>query len=283
MGKTQEPEERNPEEPLQAPSSAKSSCLNTRDKVPDPQEILFSVRYQEKAPITLAGHFWYNREAVDAGRKCPAIVELNPYRRRDGMMVEDSAYYPYFAYHEYLCFRVDLQGSGDSEGLLTDEYTQEELAYCIQVIEQIARHPLCDGNVGMTGTSWSAINSLMVAAHDDCPAALKAILAFCGTDDRYSDDVHYMNGAMTQDNFGWPSSMWGWISLPPDPVTVGERWKDLWRERIRGCGLLVQVVGRPSDEGFLLERHQPARTLRSREGARLHRLGFRGRLQEPRP
>lgn len=220
---------------LPSASSGKSSCLHTKGQVPDPQGIAFTVQYPGKGPIRLEGHFWYNRDAAAAGRKCPAIVELNPYRRRDGMMSEDSAFYPYFAYFEYLCFRVDLQGSGDSEGLLTDEYTDEELAYCVQVIEQIASHPLCDGNVGMTGTSWSAINSLMVSARDDCPAALKAIVVFCGTDDRYSDDVHFMNGAMMQDNFGWPSSMWGWLSLPPDPLTVGERWKEMWRERIRGA------------------------------------------------
>lgn len=211
------------------------ACLNTRDTVPDPAEVLFTVQFQDRAQVTLAGHYWYNRELMDRGERCPAIVELNPYRRRDGMMTGDSAWYPYFAYRGYLCFRVDLQGSGDSEGLLTDEYTAEELAYCIQVIEQIARHPLCDGSVGMTGTSWSAINSLMVAAHDSCPPSLKAILAFCGTDDRYSDDVHYMNGAMTQDNFGWPASMWGWLSLPPDPAIVGDRWRQMWRERLRGA------------------------------------------------
>jgi len=233
LGRDERIQERKPNGSLGAASSGQASCLYTKDKVPDPQEIAFTVQYPGKDPVRLAGHFWYNREAADAGRKCPAIVELNPYRRRDGMMAEDSAYYPYFAYYEYLCFRVDLQGSGDSEGLLTDEYTQEELAYCVQVIEQIARHALCDGNVGMTGASWSAINSLMVSARDDCPEALKAIVAFCGTDDRYSDDVHYMNGAMMQDNFGWPSSMWGWLSLPPDPVTAGDGWKELWRERIR--------------------------------------------------
>lgn len=220
---------------LGASLPARDQCLDTRSAVGDPQEIVFPVRYRDQAPIRLAGHFWYSSQAANSGRKCPAIVELSPYRRRDGMMVEDSAFYPYFAFHEYLCFRVDLQGSGDSEGLLEDEYTDEELAYCVQVIEQIAGHPWCDGNVGMMGTSWSAINSLMVAARDDCPAALKAILAFCGTDDRFSDDVHYRNGAMTQDNEGWASSMFGWLSLPPDPVIVGERWKEMWRQRLRGA------------------------------------------------
>ncbi|MGB3037505.1 MAG: CocE/NonD family hydrolase, partial [Methyloceanibacter sp.] len=173
--------------------------LAVRDKVPDPKDIFFSVQYPGKPPIRLAGHFWYNAETVSAGKKCPAIVEFVPYRRRDGTMIADSKMYPWFAFNDYLCFRIDLQGSGDSEGVLTDEYTDEELTYCSQVIAEIAALPSCDGNVGMMGKSWSAINSLMVAARPDRPRALKAVLVCCGSDDRYNDDVHYMGGAMMFD------------------------------------------------------------------------------------
>ena len=120
--------------------------------------------YPGKAPIKLAGHFWFNSDARNAGRTCPAIVELLPYRRRDGTMLADAKMYPWFAFNDYLCFRIDIQGSGDSEGVLTDEYTDEELTYCSQVIAEIAALPFCDGNVGMMGKSWSAINSLVVAA-----------------------------------------------------------------------------------------------------------------------
>jgi predicted acyl esterase len=148
--------------------------LAVRDKVPDPKDIFFSVQYPGKAPIRLAGHFWYNADTVTAGRTCPAIVEFVPYRRRDGTMIADSKMYPWFAYNDYLCFRIDLQGSGDSEGVLTDEYTDEELVYCTQVIAAIAAHPSCDGNVGMMGKPWSAINALMVSARPDRPEALKA-------------------------------------------------------------------------------------------------------------
>lgn len=225
------------EMPVGTSTPGSAACLYTKDVVPDPKDITFRVQYPGKGAIELAGHYWFNSEAVAAGRKSPAILEFNPYRRRDGMIVGDSAFYPYFAYHGYLGFRVDIQGSGDSEGLLTDEYTDEELAYCVQLIEQIANHPLCDGNVGMKGHSWSTLNALMVAAHEDCPTALKAILAMAGSDDRYGDDVHYMGGAMMMDNVAWSSSMWGWLSQPPDPATVGDRWKGMWRNRIRNANV----------------------------------------------
>jgi uncharacterized protein len=216
-------------------AGSKPIYIHTKSKVPDPKDISFTVQYGDKDAIKLWGHFWYNKDAVKSGKKMPAIVELNPYRRRDGMISGDSRMYPWFAYNEYLCFRVDLQGSGDSEGILADEYTDEELVYCSQVIRQISEHPWCDGNVGMMGESWSAINSLMTAARADCPEALKAVIVSSGSDDRYSDDIHYMGGAMMQDNTAWPSSMWGWLAQPPDPLVVGDQWKELWRERIRNA------------------------------------------------
>jgi uncharacterized protein len=216
-------------------TGGKTIYIHTKDKVPDPEDIVFTVQYGDKNPIKLYGHFWHNEETVKSGKKTPAIVEFNPYRRRDGTLAGDSEVYPWFAYNEYLCFRVDLQGSGDSEGVLTDEYTDEELVYCTQVIRQIAEHPWCDGSVGMMGESWSAINSLMVSARTDCPDALKAVLVICGSDDRYNDDIHYMGGAMMQDNAGWPSSMWGWLSQPPDPLVVGDCWEAMWRKRIRNA------------------------------------------------
>jgi putative CocE/NonD family hydrolase len=96
----------------------------------------------------------------------------------------------------------------------------------------------------MMGKSWSAINSLMVAARDDCPSALKAIVVCCGSDDRYNDDLHYMGGAMMLDNVEWPSSMWGWLAQPPDPAIVGERWKGMWRHRIENMSFWFEQWAR---------------------------------------
>lgn len=212
------------------------------DEVPWPEQIAFTV-HGGGAPVTLRGHYWFNAAALREGRKCPAIVELNPYRRRDGMMYPDSMMYPWFAANGYLCFRVDLQGSGDSEGTITDEYTEEELANCVEVIRQIAALPICTGSVGMMGKSWSAINTLMVAARDDCPEALKAILFCAGSDDRFNDDVHYMGGAMMLDNTSWPSDMWAWLPLPPDPAVVGDAWREIWRNRIRSVDFWFKQWG----------------------------------------
>lgn len=224
-------------------SAASFAFPRVRDKVGDPENIFFKVQFADKAPLRLAAHYWFNADTKAAGTRCPAIVEINPYRRRDGMLMPDSMMYPWYAYNGYLCFRIDLQGTGDSEGILEDEYTEEELSYCVQLIEQIAALPQCDGKIGMMGKSWSAINSLMVAARKDRPAALKAVVVCCGTDDRFADDVHYMGGAMMADNFSWPSSMWSWLPAPPDPAVVGDAWQQMWRERIRAADFWLRPWG----------------------------------------
>ena len=55
----------------------------------------------------------------------PAILEFIPYRKRDFEAVNDSITHGYLAGHGYACLRVDLRGSGESEGVMRDEYLQQ--------------------------------------------------------------------------------------------------------------------------------------------------------------
>ncbi|TVR31769.1 MAG: hypothetical protein EA404_09570 [Spirochaetaceae bacterium] len=64
----------------------------------------------------------------------PAVLEYIPYRKRDAKAGRDSAIHGYFAAHGYAAVRVDLRGSGDSEGVLRDEYLQQELDDGLQVL-----------------------------------------------------------------------------------------------------------------------------------------------------
>ena len=58
------------------------------------------------------------------------------------------------------------------------------------------------------------------------PPALKAIITVCSTDDRYADDIHYMGGALLNDNLWWGAIMLAYQARPPDPALVGEGWRD---------------------------------------------------------
>ena len=121
--------------------------------------------------LTLSARVWMPEGAADT--PYPAILEYIPYRKRDGTIARDEQIHPFIAAHGYVCLRIDLRGSGDSDGLLTDEYTATELADACDVIAFIAAQPWCSGDVGMMGKSWGGFNALQTAAL--APPALKAI------------------------------------------------------------------------------------------------------------
>jgi uncharacterized protein len=161
----------------------------------------------------------------------PAILEYIPYRKGDASSPRDLLRQPYFAEHGYAAVRVDLRGSGDSEGLLLDEYLQQELDDACEVIAWLADQPWCTGAVGMSGISWGGFNALQVAAMR--PPALKAIISVCSTDDRYADDVHYLGGCVVgSEMLSWASTMLYLDARPPDPTRFGDGWRDAWLERL---------------------------------------------------
>ena len=180
----------------------------------------------------LAARIWMPEDAP--ARPVPAILEYIPYRKRDGVRLRDEAMHRYFAGHGYACVRLDLRGSGDSDGVLRDEYLPQELDDGVQAIRWIASQQWCTGRVGMIGISWGGFNGLQIAALQ--PEPLGAVISVCSTDDRYADDVHYMGGCLLGDNLSWASTMFSYNSLPPDPQIVGERWRDMWRQRLEGSG-----------------------------------------------
>ncbi|MCK9869719.1 CocE/NonD family hydrolase [Nocardiopsis dassonvillei] len=187
--------------------------------------------------VRLAARIW--RPVGSEEAPVPAVLEFIPYRRRDLTAQRDSVHHPYMAGHGYACARVDLRGSGDSEGVLTDEYLERELLDAEEVLAWLAGQPWCDGRTGMMGISWGGFNALQVAARR--PESLRAIVTACSTDDRYSDDVHYMGGCLLGDNLSWASTMFAYNSCPPDPELVGERWRDMWHERLDHSGLWLDT------------------------------------------
>ena len=181
----------------------------------------------------LAARVWL---PVDAeADPVPAILEAVPYRLSDGMATRDVLIHPYWAARGYACVRVDLRGSGESDGVLEDEYHPQEQEDLLEVIAWLAAQPWCSGGVGMTGISWGGFNSLQLAARR--PPALKAIITLMSTDDRYADDVHYKGGCvLATDLLHWSTCMLHWQCQPPHEAAVGERWRELWERRLEANG-----------------------------------------------
>ncbi|MBE7200578.1 MAG: CocE/NonD family hydrolase, partial [Parafilimonas terrae] len=176
--------------------------------------------------VRLAARMWRPRDAGPV----PAVLEYIPYRKRDGTRSRDEPMHGFFAAQGYAALRVDMRGSGESDGLLADEYLKLEQDDAVEVIAWIAAQPWCSGAVGMMGKSWGGFNALQVAARR--PPALKAIITVCSTDDRFADDIHYMGGCLLNDNLWWGSIMLAYQSRPPDPAIVGAGWRTQWLERL---------------------------------------------------
>ena len=168
----------------------------------------------------------------------PAILEYLPYRKRDGTAERDALNHPYFAGHGYASVRVDMRGSGDSEGVLRGEYLKQEQDDALEVLTWIAAQPWCTGAIGMIGISWGGFNGLQIAARR--PPELKAVVSLCSTDDRYADDIHFMGGCLLLDKFAWGSTMFAINATPPDPALVGDKWRDMWMDRLEGSGFWVE-------------------------------------------
>jgi hypothetical protein len=164
-------------------------------------------------------------------RPAPAILEALPYRKDD----ITSSYIPEYRRLRdeggYAVARVDLRGTGSSDGLATDEYPHSEQRDLCEVIAWLADQDFCTGNVGMYGTSYSGFNSIQVAM--ERPEALKAIVAIYATDDRYTDDVHYEGGALRGlDQIDYCLYMTAMNALPAVPSIAGDKWLDRWKERV---------------------------------------------------
>lgn len=163
-----------------------------------------------------------------AGR-VPAIVEIVPYRRRDVTWARDASIHPRLAAAGFACLRVDMRGSGDSGGLLSDSVRTTAGHDTEACIAWAAAQGWCDGQVGMVGISWGGANVIFTAARR--PPALKAAVACCFSHDTYQFGMFYRGGAILNRVFGWATTVTALSARPPDPAIVPD-WRRVWRARL---------------------------------------------------
>ena len=192
----------------------------------------------------------YMPASIGDGERIPVVLEYIPYRKDDVPLRLSSVYgphgwYHYLPRHGYAMARVDIRGSGASEGTIGDEYTEQEQADGYEVVEWLAKQSWCDGNVNMIGGSWGGFTCLQVASL--APPHLTSVVPLFFTDDRYTDDCHYRGGLLRlyYDIGHYGTAMVVRNALPPDPRWCDE-WAAIWEQHLRG------------NEPFLLNwlRHQ---------------------------
>ncbi len=175
----------------------------------------------------------------------PAVVEYIPYRKDDGTLLRDNRQHHHLAARGYAMVRVDIRGSGDSDGALRGEYLATELSDGVEVIDWISRQPWCDGRVAIMGISWGGFNALQIAALQ--PPALAAAVAVAATDDRFATDVHYIGGCvLAADMAGWSATMACFNARPSTPRIVAAadgihvaEWRDRWLHRLEQTPIFV--------------------------------------------
>ena len=167
----------------------------------------------------------------------PAVTEMIPYRKRDIYRAADDIWGPLLASNGFAFARIDTRGSGESEGLLHDEYTEQELQDAVDVIAWLAQQDWCSGAVGMRGISWGGINTLQVAAKQ--PPELKSIITMASTDNRFTNDAHYHGGALGRANLQWGMSFKSVLASPPDPAIAGSDWQARWLKRLDAAPAII--------------------------------------------
>lgn len=166
-----------------------------------------------KDGVRLAADLWRPKGA-GAGGRFPVLLEYLPYRKTEERG-DRHAFYSYFVRRGYVVARVDIRGTGSSEGtLIPYEYSEIEQRDGDAVIAWLAKQKFSTGKVGMFGISWGGFNSIHMAMRN--PPALKAILAVDATDDLYEDDVHFMDGMMHVDSWEMSQDLANAMPAAPD-------------------------------------------------------------------
>ena len=66
--------------------------------------------------------------------------------------------------------------------------------------------------------------------------------------------VHWCGGCVFQPMLDWATTMLAYDARPPDPVVVGERWRDLWLARLEGSRPLIETwLGHQRRDGYWLQ------------------------------
>ncbi len=205
--------------------------------------------------------------------RVPAILNTDPYRKDDWSAGWDLSLAAYLAAHGYAYARLDVRGTGSSGGVALDEYTEAETLDGHDTVEWLAAQSWCSGAIGMWGLSYGGFTSIQVAATR--PPHLRAIVPVQATDDRYTDDVHYVGGAMSVSEMSQYSvSQVAMNALPALPSRWGDDWLDRWRERLEATPVWLFEWARQQRDGPYWRRGSLRPDYGRIEAAILHITGW---------
>jgi putative CocE/NonD family hydrolase len=190
------------------------------------------VRIPVRDGIELSANLWLPLPTpARPDERFPAILEMIPYGKDSWRFNADEGRGRWLAARGYALCRLDVRGTGSSEGVALDEYTAAETQDGYEAVEWLAAQPWCNASVGMWGISYGGFTAIQVAKLR--PPQLKAIVPVMATDDRYLDDVHYRGGCKTMSDYSqYAVSQVAMNAMPPDPAFRGDGWREEWLRRL---------------------------------------------------
>jgi len=195
-------------------------------------EVRLDVRVPMSDGLELSANVWLPVPTADApDQRFPAILEILPYRKDDWHRPGDESRGRWLAARGFALCRLDVRGTGSSPGIALDEYPARETQDGYETVEWLAGQPWCSGQIGMWGISYGGFTAIQVAKLR--PPHLRAIVPMYATDDRYTDDVHYVGGCVTVSELSqYAVAMVAMNALPARPSYRGEAWRDEWQDRL---------------------------------------------------
>jgi putative CocE/NonD family hydrolase len=219
-----------------APASARLRAADSPAALPLKVKVVPDVRVRMSDGVELGAKI----TRPDADGRFPAIVSYNPYRRlADIKRAPSEREYVHgshgsydFAQRGYAVVDYDVRGTGNSGGSSAEMYADAERRDGYEMVEWIAAQPWCTGSVGMWGMSYGGVVTWQVAAQR--PPHLKAVIVRSGTEDVYGDWTYpggVPRSVFIHGNYG--PGMAASIFAPPDPDQTGEKWGEIWEERLQ--------------------------------------------------
>lgn len=190
-----------------------------------PRAATFGVAKQQDVAITMNDgvvlHADVLRPAAADGTPAPGtfpvLLTQTPYNKIAPQLNFES---DYLVSRGYVQVIADVRGTGSSEGNW-DSFGSREQRDGYELVEWARTQPWSDGDVGLHGTSYGAINQILTAAQH--PAGLKAIFPIVPAGDIYRDIT--ASGGQVNTSFIpiWLGLVTGLGLLPPtyaasDPV-----------------------------------------------------------------
>jgi putative CocE/NonD family hydrolase len=176
--------------------------------------------------IKLGGRLWLPKGRDET--RFPTLLEYQPYRSCDFTAYRDAQTYDWLAEQGYACLKVDVRGTANSDGLHSEQFSEEYVDDALLALRWIAKQTWSNEKVGMIGLSWSAHAALMVATKR--PPQLSAIMPQNAADDRFLNK--YQGGCLLLYSVWWGAIYGSMQARPPLPWIVGEGWRDRWLERL---------------------------------------------------